>query len=254
MQIASAGVDGFPSWLLDGRIVTCGRGDAAVPIAEYVLMALLLRAKRLEVLRPDGPEDWIRDAVATRDVTPLGSLEGQVLGVAGYGAIGRAVAARARAFGLRVLAWRRAAWSDGGDGLAESVGSLAELAARVDHLVLALPLTPETAGCVDAEVLARARPGLHLVNVARGALVDHAALLSALNRGQVGFATLDVTSPEPLPAGHPFYIHPAVRLTPHVSWSGPAVRANFARKLVENIESFLDGRPLRDVVDATRGY
>lgn len=252
VQIASAGVDGFPSWLLRGRIVTCGRGDAAAPIAEYVLTALLLRAKRLDALRPTGPDDWTRDAVATRDVTPLGSLQGQVLGVAGYGAIGRAVAARARAFGLRVLAWRRGAWT--GDGLAEPVGSLAELAAQVDHLVLALPLTPETAGCVDAEVLAGARPGLHLVNVARGALIDHAALLSALDRGQVGFATLDVTSPEPLPAGHPFYTHPAVRLTPHISWSGPAVRANFARKLVENIESFLDGRPLRDVVDATRGY
>ncbi|WP_323991961.1 NAD(P)-dependent oxidoreductase [Nguyenibacter sp. L1] len=254
VQIVSAGVDGFPPWLLRDRIVTCGRGDSAVPIAEYVLAALLLRTKRLDALRPGSPDAWRRDAAIITGAAPLGSLDGQVLGLAGFGAIGQAVAARAHGFGLRVLAWRRGKWPAGGHGPVEPVDSLAELARRSDHLVLALPLTEETAGCVNADVLLHARPGLHLVNVARGGLVDHAALLAALDRGQVGFATLDVTSPEPLPAGHPFYSHPAVRLTPHLSWSGPVVRENSARRIAENIERFFAGQPLRDVVDAARGY
>ncbi|QHC36527.1 NAD(P)-dependent oxidoreductase [Komagataeibacter xylinus] len=249
VQIASAGVDGFPQWLLRGRTVTCGRGDAAVPIAEYVLTAILLRAKRLDAIAPDGPDGWLQ-AKAT---PPLGTLEGQTLGLAGYGAIGRAVAVRARAFGMRVLAWRRGPW-DHADTDVQPVATPEALVEQSDHLVLALPLTVQTALCVNAALLARARIGLHLINVARGGLIDQDALLDALDRGQVGFATLDVTTPEPLPRGHPFYSHPAIRLTPHLSWTGPAVSQNLARRIAENLNRFLGDRPLLDVVDADRGY
>jgi phosphoglycerate dehydrogenase-like enzyme len=257
VQVASVGVDGFPAWLLRGRTVTCGRGDASVPIAEYVLAALLLHEKRLDALRPDGPESWNRAEVAVKGGSPLGGLAGRVLGLAGYGAIGQAVAARARAFGMRVLAWRRGAWPVTGRGIehdVEPVASLADLIEQADNLVLALPLTPETEGSVNAALLARAKPGLHLVNVARGRLMDQAALLAALESGRVGFATLDVTQPEPLPAGHPFYSHPGIRLTPHVSWSGAGVGRNLAQRVTTNLEHFLGGRPLLDRVDAVRGY
>ena len=128
------------------------------------------------------------------------------------------------------------------------------LAALSDHLVLALPLTPATRGIVDAAVLARSKPGLHLVNVARGALVDQEALLAALDRGRVGFASLDVTEPEPLPEGHPFYTHAQVRLTPHMSWSGGDTQARLIRKILENLDAFVDGRPLHDIVDPILGY
>ncbi|KON63342.1 glycerate dehydrogenase [Komagataeibacter europaeus] len=249
VQLASAGVDGFPQWLLRGRTVTCGRGDAAIPIAEYVLAAILLRAKRLDAIAPDGPDGWLQ----AKALPPLGSLAGQTLGLAGYGAIGRAVAARARAFGMRVLAWRRGPW-DHADTDVQPVISPEALIAQSDHLVLALPLTAQTAFCVNAALLARARTGIHLINVARGGLVDQDALLAALDRGQVGFATLDVTTPEPLPRGHPFYSHPAIRLTPHLSWTGPAVGRNLARRIAENLNRFLGDRPLLDVVDADRGY
>ena len=249
VQLASAGVDGFPQWLLRGRTVTCGRGDAAIPIAEYVLAAILLRAKRLDAIAPDGPEGWLE----AKAMPPLASLAGQTLGLAGYGAIGRAVAVRARAFGMRVLAWRRGAW-DHADTDVQPVATLEALAGQSDHLVLALPLTAQTALCVNAALLARARTGFHLINVARGGLVDQDALLDALDRGQVGFATLDVTTPEPLPRGHPFYSHPAIRLTPHLSWTGPAVSQNLARRIADNLNRFLGDRPLLDVVDADRGY
>jgi phosphoglycerate dehydrogenase-like enzyme len=254
VQVVSAGVDGFPSWLLRDRIVTCGRGDAAVPIAEYVLTALLEHEKRFETLKPDSAADWTGKATIARQDRPLGTLEGRTLGLAGYGAIGRAVAERARAFGMEIVAWRRSGWSVEEKAGLETVASLGELASRSDHLVLALPLTEETRGCVNAETLARARPGLHLVNIARGALVDQSALLAALDEGRLAAATLDVTTPEPLPDGHPFYTHPRIRLTPHISWCGPGVAAAAARRIEENIARFVAGRPLLDIVDPERGY
>ncbi|MBB2205828.1 NAD(P)-dependent oxidoreductase [Gluconacetobacter takamatsuzukensis] len=254
VQIVSAGVDAFPDWLLRDRVVTCGRGNAAVPIAEYVLAALLLHEKRFDALRPASAAEWRAQAGPLQRGVTLGSLEGRTVGLAGYGAIGHAVAARARAFGMRVLAWRSRPWTAEETALVEPAASLGELAARADHLVLALPLTARTRNIVDGPLLAGAKPGLHLVNVARGGLVDEAALLAALDAGRIGAATLDVTSQEPLPDGHPFYRHPRVRLTPHVSWSGPEVAAAGTRRIEENIARFLAGEPLLDVVDPVRGY
>ncbi|MBB3172903.1 phosphoglycerate dehydrogenase-like enzyme [Endobacter medicaginis] len=257
VQLASAGIDGYPHWLLAGRTVTCGRGDAAVPIAEHVLAALLLHTRRLDRLGVHGRDAWIAQGTPFRLGTQtLPTLSGRTLGIAGFGAIGRAVAQRARAFGVEMLAWRRRDWAPG-EAAAEAVrpvASLAELAASSDDLLLALPLTAATRGIVDGAVLGAARPGLHLINVARGALIDETALLTALASGRVGAATLDVTEPEPLPDGHPFYAHPSIRLTPHVSWSGPEVRASFATRVADNLDRFLSGRPLRDLVDAAAGY
>ena len=248
VQVASTGVDWFPRWLLDGPTVTCGRGHAAVPVAEYVLTAMLLHEKRLDRIVVRDPDGWQRHA--------LGTLEGRTLGLAGYGAIGQAVAARAVAFGMHVLVLRRRGWSgaDPHPATVQPVADLATLAARSDHLVLALPLTDATRGCVDAPLLAQAKPGLHLVNVARGGLVDQPALLAALDRGQLGFASLDVTEPEPLPARHPLYTHPLVRLTPHLSWAGGSVQQALARQILANLDRYLSRERLHDVVDPEHRY
>jgi len=245
IQSASTGMDFYPRWFLDGAPVTCARGVSAVPIAEFVLAAVLAFEKRLDAIRLRGPEDWIR--------TPLGSLPGKILGLVGYGAIGRAIATRAAAFGLRVGAVRRSGWAVPEPGV-EGFGRLEELIAVSDHLVLALPLTGESRGLVGGGLLARAKPGLHLVNIARGGLVDQDALLAAIEAGRIGGATLDVTEPEPLPAGHPFYRHPAIRLTPHLSWIDPAVEERLADKIVANLDAYARGEPLRDVVDVGAGY
>ena len=242
VQVASSGVDWFPDWFFRGPTVTCGRGHAAAQIAEYVLGVLLLREKRLDEITATGRATWQRHQ--------LGTLEGRVLGIAGYGTIGRAIAARATAFGMHIVALRR---SGGTPGVEQAAG-LRELGARSDHLVLALPLTSATRHAVGASVLAAAKPGLHLVNIARGGLVDQSALLDALDAGQVGFASLDVTDPEPLPDGHPLYTHPRVRLTPHVSWSGSAVQDRLTRQIAENLDRYLSGNRLRDVVDPELGY
>ncbi len=245
VQVASAGVDWFPRWMMQGPAVTCGRGHSAVPIAEYVLTAMLLHEKRLDQVTTRSRAGWQRHA--------LGTLEGRTLGLAGYGAIGRAVAARARAFGMHLAAVRRSGWGEEEPDIIRA-GGLAELASLSDHLLLALPLTDATRHCIDASVLDAARPGLHLVNVARGGLVDQPALLAALDADRLGFATLDVTEPEPLPAGHPIYTHPRIRLTPHISWSGQASRARLTEQILVNLSAYVRGDALRDVVDPICGY
>ena len=246
IQSASTGMDFYPPWLLDGApVVTCARGVSAVAIADYVMTAILTVEKRWDAIRLDGSENWRRET--------LGSPSGKRLGLAGFGAIGRAVAERALAFGMSVGAVRRPRWDELEAGV-EPFGRLEDLAAASDHLVLALPLTAATRGLVGAHLLAQAKPGLHLVNVARGALVDQHALLAAIDSGRIAGATLDVTDPEPLPAGHPFYRYPSIRLTPHVSWSAPDFEQRLADRILANLDAYARGAPLRDVVDTATGY
>jgi phosphoglycerate dehydrogenase-like enzyme len=165
--------------------------------------------------------------------------------VIGLGAIGTAVARRARAFDATVLGVRRTPRGD------EPVDELVSLDAvdRADVIVLAAPATPTTIGMVDDTFLRRMRPGSVLVNVGRGSLVDEAALVRALDRGIPEVALLDVTATEPLPADSPLWAHPRVVLTPHSSALGSGRHARAAEVFVENLRAYLRDEPLRHVVD-----
>ena len=242
------GIDAFPLGLLDEtQVLTCSRGASAVPIAEWVLAVMLAFEKRL----PDAwiharpPEGWSRQS--------LGALYGRTLGLVGLGGIGLAVAERALPFGMRVRAHRRTAAAPHVAGV-EIVSSLADLVASADHLVLAAPATPATRGLVDAGVFAAMKPGIHLVNVARGALVDQDALHAALDDGRVALASLDAVEPEPLPDGHWLYTHPRVRLSPHVSWSMPGAADVLIDAFLDNLRRWRAGAPLTGVVDRAAGY
>lgn len=239
VQLISAGIDAYPRWLFEVPLVSSARGTAAEPIAEYVLAALLSVAKRL-------PEIWVTEAKAWRHV-PLAMLRGSTLGLVGFGAIAQAVAEKALALGMRVQAVRRAPGPLPTAGVARA-DSLEALFATSDHVVLAAPATPETRHLVGARVLAQAKPGLHLVNIGRGGLIDQDALLAALDAGRIGAATLDVTEPEPLPDGHPLYRHPRVRISPHTSAISPYTAQALTTKFVRNLERFRRGEPLEDVV------
>jgi phosphoglycerate dehydrogenase-like enzyme len=253
IQLASAGVDVLPGWAFDGPVVCCARGVTAGAIAEYVLAVLLEAEKRIGEMRLASREDFARlGNEHDWPLRPLGTLAGRTLGLLGLGAIGQAVARRAQAFGMRILAVRRSGAAPPLDFVALRP-DLASLAAESDHLVLCAPATRETERIVDEAVLAAARPGLHLVNVARGRLVDHAALARAVAAGRVR-ATLDVTDPEPLPAGHPFYGDPRVRLTPHMAWYSPDHHERLTGKLLDNLGRFARGEPLADAVPPGRGY
>jgi len=243
LHTVSAGVDEFPPWAFEVPIVTCGRGTNSAAIAEFTLASLLAVEKQL-------PQSWINDAAHWTPRPGLGTLRGKVLGLLGFGSIGQAIATLAQPFGLEVLAHRR----DGGTpppGV--SFADLDIVLARADHLVIALPLTAATAGLIGRAALARTKRGVHLVNIARGRILDHEALLAALASGQVGFASLDVTEPEPLPPGHALYTHPRVHLSPHISWGGSDPTAQ-AGLLQENLRRFIAGETLLNIVPPGRGY
>lgn len=246
VHLAGTGIDSFPRELFDGRTVTNARGASAIPIAEFVLAAMLAFEKHL-------PETWIEAPPEHWNFAPLGWLNTRTLGLVGLGGIGVAIAERALPFGMTVQALRRRPESSPLEGV-EVVGSIDELLPEADHLVLAAPATARTRHLINAETLALVKPGVHLVNIARGALVDQDALRVALDDGRVAMATLDTVDPEPLPEGHWLYSHPKVRLSAHVSWASPAGMDRTLEIFVDNLRRYAAGEQVLHVVDADEGY
>ncbi|TAK68497.1 MAG: dihydrofolate reductase [Actinomycetota bacterium] len=247
VHVPSAGIDGIAADLFDGRLVTGGRGIAADPIAEYVVHALLLAAKG---------DLWVNRAWVRQTDLPVGGprmLGDSTVGLVGLGAIGTAIATRLQAFGTRTVAVRATTAPAAVAGV-ELLPTLAAMLPHVDHLVVAVPATPATRALIGAEAFARVKRGVHLVNVARGSVVDHDALRDALDDGQVGSATLDVTDPEPLPDGHWLLSHPRVRVSPHLSFQRPSVVSDVVGRFVDNVDRYQAGEPLLGVVDPIRGY
>lgn len=242
VQLVSSGIDAYPSWFFSGPPVSTARGSASDPIAEYVLATIFAYNKHL-------PDIWVQDA--NWQFTALTPVRGQTLGILGFGSIGSSLAQKALALGLEVVTLRQSATPPEVPGV-RSARDIHQLFNEADHLVVAAPLTPETRHLIDAKVLASAKPGLHLINIARGGLVDQDALIQALDDGVLGFASLDVTEPEPLPDGHRLYSHPKVRLSPHTSaistQGGEALRALF----VNHLQLFLDEQPLANVANPDR--
>lgn len=245
VHVAATGIDLVPRRLLLGRTaVTGSAGVSAHTIAEFALTMILAAEK-------DVPRIWDR-SVARADFA-LGSLEDRTVGVVGFGAIGRRVAAMARAFDARVLATRRSPLADpGADGIA--LVPIEDVLRQADHLVLAVPATPETRGMIGRRALAMVRPGLHIVNVARGELIDHDALVDALAAGAVGRASLDVTEPEPLPEGHALLGDPRVRISSHLAWMSDRAQGVAIERFIANLHRWMDGRDLEGLVDPERGY
>jgi phosphoglycerate dehydrogenase-like enzyme len=246
VQMSGTGVDKVPPELFEGRIVTCARGASAVPISEFVLGAMLAFEKRF-------PDVWLHEPPAHWNFDKLGGLAGRTLGIVGLGGIGAAIAQRALPFGMRVLAVRRTGASSPVDGV-ELVPSLDALLETSDHLVLAVPLTARTEQLLDAAAFAAVKPGVHLVNIARGRLVDQDALRVALDDDRVAMATLDTVDPEPLPAGHWLYEHPKVRLSAHISWASHLGIDSTVDLFVDNLRRYAAGQPLHDVVNPDEGY
>jgi phosphoglycerate dehydrogenase-like enzyme len=245
LQLAGTGVDELPADVFDGRVVTCARGASAIPIAEFSMAAMLSAVKQL-------PESWIDRPSSRHGYAELGELHGQTLGIVGLGGIGTALSSRALAMGMRVMAVRRTT-RPGPPGV-EVLPHLDDLLPQADHLVLAVPATRHTRGLMNPESFKLCKPGVHLVNVARGALIDHQALLDALDRGVVSRATLDVTDPDPLPAGHPLYEHPAAKVSAHISWSSPNALERMTDMFIDNLRRHLAGEALDGVADPEEGY
>jgi glycerate dehydrogenase len=164
-------------------------------------------------------------------------LNDLTLGIVGYGAIGRDVAAIARAFGMRVIVHSRSPVAN------EENVALDELFQRAEVVSLHCPLTPSTERMINARRLATMKPTAFLINTGRGGLVDEAALAHALNRGQIAGAGLDVLSKEPPPADNPLLTAKNCIITPHIAWATKAARERLLAIAVANVRTFLAGAP-----------
>lgn len=239
VHLVSSGIDFYPQWLFNGPPVTTSRGSAADNLAEFALAAIFAAAKHL-------PDIWVKDA--QWHFTALRPLKGTTLGILGFGAIGASLAQKALALGIKVVALRQSQvpFSAG----VEAATDIHDLFARADHLVVAAPLTEATRHIINRDVLGSAKPGLHLINIARGGLIDQEALLEALDNGQLGLASLDVTEPEPLPDGHPLYSHPRVRLSPHTSAISTHSKHEIADAFLANLQRYIDGLTLANLANS----
>lgn len=220
-------------------------GPYGILISEYVFAYLLAHVRQIDRYRQQQEERiW-------RQHRP-GRLHGARLGVAGMGAIGADIARLGRAFGMEVWGLSRTGAPHPAADRMFAVAELVAFAAGVDYLVAVLPNTPATRGLIGADVLAALKPEAVFVNVGRGATVDEAALVAALQAGRLRAAILDVFQTEPLPPDHPFWTLPGCTVTPHVS--GPSLREDMVAAFLENVRRQAAGQGLLGLVDRQRGY
>jgi phosphoglycerate dehydrogenase-like enzyme len=214
------------------------------------MIALTRRFPRL--MQEQTQRRW-RDWETHREVD---ELQGQTLLLVGLGEIGRAVAQRAAAFGMRIAAIRSHPEGALVDGVSAVFGSgdLKDALGDADHVVLALPDTPRTRSMFDAAAFAAMKPGARIYNVGRGPVIDTEALIVALQDGRLGGAGLDVTEPEPLPADSPLWAMENVLITAHTSGATPHYWQRQLPLLIDNIRRFQQGEPLRNRVDPEAGY
>lgn len=234
-------------------LVTTARGIHAEPLAEFVMLTLLAHAKDLRRLEDEQRRHrWERYC--------CGELTGKTMVIVGAGEVGAHAGRVARAFGMRaigVLANPRPerAQALGLDAVAGRA-DLARLLGDADAVVLATPHTPDTQGLIDRAMIAAMKPGIVLVNIARGAVIDEAAMIAALRDGHIAFAGLDVAAIEPLPAESPLWDMPNVLISPHSASTAPSENAKITRIFRHNLRHFLAGdrAGMLNVLDKRRMY
>jgi phosphoglycerate dehydrogenase-like enzyme len=270
-QLTSAGIDHLtanPPWQR-GVTLTNARGVYAVPIAQYVLAAILRIAEQMAT-RDVAQSRHYWPSAAEEEAYTGAQLRGQTLLIVGYGGIGREVARLAAPFGLRILAVKsrpeiredrsyRVPGTGDPDGSLpdrlEGLEGLDRLLPEADYVVLTLPLTAASRGLLSRDrIRALGARRAWLINVARGPLADEAALAEALRERRLGGAVLDVFGTEPLPADSPFWDLPNTIVTPHVSGADLTAPRTLADLFAENLRRFAAGEPLLNVVDPERQY
>jgi len=247
----AAGVDQLlhPEVVERDVLVTDSSGIHAEAVTEHVLAVMLAFARRLPVaIRNQLARRWDRRAALGEE------LWGKTAGILGLGSIGREVAVRCKAFGMRVVGTKRTPQEVPGVDRVYPPEGLEEVLRASDYLVIVLPLTAQTRGLIGARELALMKPGACLINVARGPIVQEAALVEALRAGRLRGAALDVFEQEPLPQESPLWELEQVILTPHVSGAAPDYYDRALPLFCENLRRFQAGLPLLNVVDKDQGY
>lgn len=253
----SAGVASslYPEMRESDVLLTNSAGIYAAPMAETAIAMILHFARGLDVaVRAQAERRWAAELLEAED-SPAREIAGASVGIVGFGGIGREIARRVLALGMRVVALKRTP-GEGPPGVELLVGAAAlpELLRESDYLVLALPGTSETRGLIGPDQLDLLRPEAVVVNVGRGGVVDESALADRLRDGRLRGAALDVFETEPLSAASPLWDLPNTLLTPHSSGVSRRYWRRETDLIVENIRRYLDGRPLLNLVDKHAGY
>jgi phosphoglycerate dehydrogenase-like enzyme len=240
VQLESVGAEWVLPYVPPGVTLCNAKGAYDAAVVEWVTAVVLAHLRRLPSFHRAQQEGrW--------EFTATGTLEGKTVLVVGHGSIGSALSRTLAVFGAEVVGVSRRARAG-----VHAVDELPTLLPSADIVVLLVPLTPATAGLVDATFLARMRDGALLVNAARGAVVDTEALLAELRSGRLS-AALDVTDPEPLPTGHPLWTAPGLLLTPHVAGSNGTAMARAMALAKAQLVRYAAGEPLANVIGAD-GY
>ena len=249
----SAGLDNilFPELVESPVPLTNGSGVYSAPLGEFAMAAILFFAKDLRRM--------VRNQMAGRwEQFDIAEIEGQTVGIIGYGDIGRAVATRARALGMQVMAVKRQGPPlynmDPLVSRIYSPDSRIEMIARCDYLVVAAPLTAETRGMIGEPEFAAMKASAVVINLGRGPVIDEAAMVRALAGKRIRGAALDVFDQEPLSEGHPLYGLDNVLLSPHCADHTPDWLERAMQFFIDQFERFRKGEPLLNVVDKRRGY
>lgn len=247
VQVLNAGFDNMERLGVPERVTVSTLGEIGSEIVAQHALALLLALSR------GLPAAFERQRACAWNPGPIirgaRTLQGLDVAVVGFGYIGRQLAALARAFGARVVAFARTARSGPGGTEVRALEAFRSSLREFDAVVICAPLNEATARLVDGAALATVRRGAWLVNVSRGGIVDTSALVEALRSGILAGAALDVVDPEPLPASHPLWSLPNVLLTPHTAWAGggAAQELQVEELVVENVRRFVRGEPVLHV-------
>jgi phosphoglycerate dehydrogenase-like enzyme len=247
----SAGLDSvlFPELVQSDVILTNGRGVFSASLGEFALAAILYFAKDFRrMIRNQSVGRW--------EPFDVQVVAGKTVGIVGYGDIGRAVATRAHATGMRVLATKRHAPQED-DPLIEryySPEQLGKMMAHSDYVVVTAPLTKETRHMIGEPEFAAMKPKAVVINVGRGSVIDEEALVKALTSGRIKGAGLDVFEHEPLPAGHPLYRLENVLLSPHCADNTPDWKDRAMDCFLRQYDRFAKDEPLENVVNKRLGY
>jgi phosphoglycerate dehydrogenase-like enzyme len=256
VQMPSAGTNeclSIPRLQKGDILVTNMQRVYGPPIAEHVIAQLFYIARNFDAYtKMQQDENWNQTAVPQSEFV---ELQGKTMLVVGLGGIGSAVAERAHALGMRVIATRNTSREK--PDYVEYVGlsnELLDLTAKADVVVNAAPLTPETTGMFNAAFFAKMKPKSYFLNIGRGLQVDQNALIAALTEKRIAGAALDVAEPEPLPKGHPLWKAPNLFITPHTSSFSDLRFERVWIVLRENLKRYVAGDKMLSVVDVKRGY
>ena len=257
IQVYSAGVERCvdnPGLRQGDRILTNGQRIASPALAEHAIALMMALVRALDVYHSNQLEGaWQRDIGMGR--SDFMELEGRMVLVVGLGGIGTQTARRAHGLGMRVVATRGSRRE--GPSYIEYVGladEALELARQADVVINTAPLTDQTRGMFNAAFFKAMKPTAYFISVGRGASTVTDDLIAALNSGEIAGAGLDVTDPEPLPAGHPLWTTPRVLISPHTAGRSDKGRDRLFLLVAENLRRYVAGEPLLSVVDVERGY